>query len=155
MKKVLLGIVTIICITFVTGCGNSIKTNSNKTLSCTKDFSSSMPSGITMIQKSDISFTNNKIDTIDMLMSFEVSDTYLSQFDTLMDTMKTTYDEQYGKYDGVTVETNKTSDSTFEVTISVDYKNTSDSTRTALDMKGSEDYKINKTQLEQQGYTCE
>ena len=149
MKKLLCGVAAIVCAFAITGCGNS-----NKTLSCTKDFSSSMPIGITMVQNSDITFENNKIDTMNMIMSFEVSDTYASNFNTIVDAMKSTYEDQYGKYEGVTVKTNQTSDSTFETVISIDYKNTSNSTRAALGMEGSEDYKVNKTQLEEQGYTC-
>ena len=75
-------------------------------------------------------------------------------FDTIMSTMKSTYESEYGQYDGVTVSTNKTGDLTFEVVVTVDFKNISDSTKTALGMQGSESYGVNKAELENDGYTC-
>lgn len=149
MKKIVWSFLFVVCAVALAGCGSS-----DKTLSCSKDFSSSMPSGISMVQDSKIEFKNNKIETMDMIMKFEVSSTYASQFDTLMSTMKSTYDNQYGKYDGITVTSNKTSDSTFEVVISIDYKKISDTTKTAIGAVGSESYSVNKKQLEGQGYTC-
>ena len=149
MKKLLFSLILVICLIAMTGCGKS-----NATLSCTKDFSSSMTAGISMVQDSKIVFKNNKIDTMDMIMKFEIPNTLSSQFDTLMSTMKSTYDNQYGKYDGITVTSNKTSDSTFEVVISIDYKNISDATKVAISAVGSESYSVNRSQLEKQGYTC-
>lgn len=149
MKKITCSIILFMCIIVLTGCGSS-----NKSLSCSKDFSSSMPSGISMIQDSEIEFKNNKVDSMKMIMKFEVSSTYASQFDTLMNTMKSTYENQYGKYSGINVTTNKTSDSTFEIVISFDYKSLDDTTKTAIGAVGSESYSVNKKQLESQGYSC-
>ena len=149
MKKFVLSFVFVTLSVLLAGCGNS-----EKSLSCSKDFSSSMPSGITMIQDSKIEFKNNKIESMDMIMKFEISSTYKSQFDSLMETMKSTYEKQYGSHEGITVTTNKTGDSTFEVVISIDYKNISSSTKSAIGAVGSESYSVNKKQLEGQGYTC-
>lgn len=149
MKKYLWSLVIVMCLFMMTGCGSS-----SKTLSCSKDFSSSMPSGITMIQDSKIEFKNDKIDSMDMIMKFELSSTYASQIETFINTMKSTYEKQYGNHDGITLKSNKTGDSTFEIVISIDYKNISDSTKKAIGAVGSESYSINRNQLEKQGYTC-
>lgn len=149
MKKIVWSFLFVVCAIALTGCGSS-----NKSLSCSKDFSSSMPSGITMIQDSKIEFKNDKVETMDMIMKFELSSTYASQLDTLMSTYKSVYDKQYGKYDGIKVSSNKTSDSSFEIVISIDYKNISDTTKTAIGAVGSESYSVNKKQLEGQGYSC-
>lgn len=148
MKKVLWSLVLVIGIFVITGCG------SNSTLNCSKDFSSSMQYGVSMVQDSKIEFKNNKIESMEMIMKFEVPSTLSSQFDTLMNKMKTTYDNMYAKYDGITVRTNKTGSNTFEVVISIDYKNISDTTKKAIGAVGSESYSVNRRQLENQGYTC-
>lgn len=148
MKKILWSLVLVIGIFVITGCGSSA------TLNCSKDFSSSMQYGVSMVQDSKIEFKNNKIESMDMIMKFEVPSTLSSQFDTLMNTMKTTYDNMYAKYDGITVTTNKTGSNTFEVVISIDYKNISDTTKKAIGAVGSESYSVNRKQLENQGYTC-
>lgn len=148
MKKILGSIVVTVCTLLVVGCG------SEKTLNCSKDFSSSMPSGVKMTQDAEIDFKSNKIDELTMVMKFELSESYASNMDTLVNTMKTTYEKQYGKYDGVTVNTEKTSDLTFNVIITMDYKNMSDSDKKSLNISGSESYSTNKKDLENQGYTC-
>ena len=149
MKKIVWSLVFVMCASMMTGCG----AEADKTLSCSKDFSSSMPSGVTMVQESDIEFKSGKVDTMKMVMKFELSGLYASQFDTMFNTMKSTYENQYN-YDGITVTASKTGDKTFDVVVFVDYKNISDATKTAIGAKGSESYSVNKTQLEQQGYTC-
>lgn len=149
MKKILWSLVLVIGIFVITGCGNS-----NSTLRCTKDFSDSMQYGISMIQDSKVEFKNNKIETMDMIMKFEVPSTLSSQFDTLMSSMKTNYENTYAKYDGITVTTTKTGSNTFEVVISIDYKNISEATKKAIGAEGSESYSVNRRLLEKQGYTC-
>ncbi len=148
MKKILGSIVVTICAILVVGCG------SEKTLTCSKDFSSSMPSGVKMTQEAETKFKGNKIDTLTMVMKFELSESYASNMDTLVNTMKTTYENQYGKYDGVEVKAEKVSDLTFNVVITMDYKNISDSDKKSLNLSGSESYSVNKKDLENQGYTC-
>ena len=148
MKKVFGSIVVTLCAILLVGCGGE------KTLNCSKDFSSSMSYGMKMVQDSEITFKNDKIQTLTMIMKFEVPESYASQIDTLLSTMKSTYESNYGKYNGVTVNTEKTSDTTFNVTISMDYKNMSDSDKSALGATGSESYSANKKSLEGQGYTC-
>lgn len=148
MKKILGGVVVTLCAILLVGCG------SEKKLNCSKDFSSSMAYGIKMVQDSDITFKNNKIQTLTMVMKFEIPETYSSSADSLVSTMKSTYEKQYGKYNGVTVNTEKTSDLTFNITITMDYKNMSDSDKSALGASGSESYSVNKKSLEDQGYTC-
>lgn len=148
MKKILFSVAIIMCVFALTGCG------SNKTLQCSKDFSSSMPYGIKMVQDSTINFKGNKVDTMDMVMSFEIPSTYASMASTITSSMQSTYEQQYGKYDGITVKLNKISDLKFEIVISIDYENISDSTKTAIGAVGSESYSVNRRQLENQGYTC-
>lgn len=103
MKKILGSIVVTICAILVVGCG------SEKKLNCSKDFSSSMPSGIKMTQDADITFKGDKINNLSMVMKFEIPESYKSNMDTFVDTMNSTYEKQYGKYNGVTVKTEKTS----------------------------------------------
>lgn len=148
MKKILGSIVVTICAILVVGCG------SEKKLNCSKDFSSSMPSGIKMTQDADITFKGDKINNLSMVMKFELPESYKSNMDTFVDTMNSTYEKQYGKYNGVTVKTEKTSDLAFNVTITMDYKNMSDSDKKALNISGSESYSTNKKDLEKQGYSC-
>ncbi len=148
MKKIFGGIVVTLCAVLLVGCGSS------KKLNCSKDFSSSMSYGIKMTQDSEITFKSDKIQTLTMVMNFEIPETYSSQADSFLSTMKSTYERQYSKYNGVTVNAEKVSDLKFKVTITMDYKNMSDSDKKALGASGSESYSVNKKSLENQGYTC-
>ena len=107
-----------------------------------------------MVQDSTINFKGNKVDTMDMVMTFEIPSTYASMASTITSSMQSTYESQYGKYDGITVKLNKISDLKFEIVISIDYENISDATKTAIGAVGSESYSVNRKQLENQGYTC-
>lgn len=149
MKKVLWSVAFLVLVFAITGCGAS-----SRTLSCSKDYSSTLPSGIKMVQDADIVFNGNKVTEINMVMKFEVSDLYASQMDTLVSSMQSSYEEQYAKYDGITVNTKKTSDSEFETLVSINYPKLSNSARVTLGFAGSEDYNVNKKQFEAQGYTC-
>jgi hypothetical protein len=154
MKKGL----TILAVTLLTfvlvGCGKS-----EKKLSCSMDYSSKagMPSGIKMIMGADINFTkSDKISDMTVSVTFELNDTYKSQIDTLVESMDSTYKNQY-KGEHFKVTTEKVSDSSFTTKIYMDYKNMTEDEKKAANVansKASESYSVNKKDLESQGFTC-
>ena len=133
---------------------NVTNNSSTKKLKCSKDFSSTMSNGIKLIQDVDVDFNNDAVDKMIMDMNFELPSSLASQASTYYNTLKTQYDTTYGKYNGVTVTSNKTSDLKFSFRINLDYKNISSADKTAMGFVGSESYDVNKTAFEQQGYTC-
>ena len=151
MKKLVWSFIFVICAVMLTGCGSS-----EKTLNCSIDGSKmiSLPSGVSLIQDTEVQFKNNKIETVEMIFKVDIDSSLSSSAPAMFNSLKSTYDNMYGKYDGVTVTTKKTSDLDFDIIVSIDFKNISDSTKTALNMNGSESYSVNKKQLENMGYTC-
>ena len=151
MKKIICGFIFAICAVILTGCGSS-----EKKLNCSIDGSklTYLPSGISMVQDTEVQFKNNKIQTVEMIYKVEIGSSLASSAETMYNSLRSTYENMYGKYDGVTVTTKKTSDLDFDIIVSIDFKNISDSTKTALNMNGSESYSVNKKQLENMGYTC-
>lgn len=149
MKKFFLVALVTVCTVFASGCG------SEKKLNCSKDFSSTMPSGVKLNQETEIIFKGKKIDQLDMSMQFEIPESYKNNMDTFVNTMKTTYENQYGKYEAVKVEIEEVSDLKFNVNIKMDYDALNDSEKKALGASnGSESYSANKKSLEDAGYTC-
>ena len=150
---------TILAVTLLTfilvGCGSK----SAKKLSCTMDYSAKagMPSGVKMIMDADINFTNkDKIGDMTITVNFELNDTYKDRIDTLIQSMESTYNNQY-KGDHFKVSTEKVSDSSFKVVIFMDYKNMTDAEKKTANMAGSnasESYAVNKKDLEANGFTC-
>ena len=125
-----------------------------KTLSCNKDYSDQMSNGIEMDQDVYIEFVDNKIQLFDMSMNFTIPSAYASSADTFVNTMKTTYDSQYGVYDGVEVTLKKNSNLEFVIVISMDFAKISAADKVALGMSGSEDYSVNRSSFISNGYTC-
>ena len=151
MRKILCGFIFVLCAVMLAGCGSS-----EKKLNCTIDGSkiTYLPSGVSLVQDTEVLFKNDKIDTMSMIFKVEIDSSLSSSASTMFETLKTTYENMYGKYDGITVTTKKTSDLKFDIIVSIDFKNISDSTKTALNMNGSESYSVNRKQLENMGYTC-
>ena len=151
MKKILWSLVFVFGAIILTGCGSS-----EKTLNCSIDGSKmiSLPSGVGLVQDTEVKFKNNKIETIEMIFKVNIDSSLSSSASTMYTSLKSTYENMYGKYDGVTVTANKESDLKFNIVVSIDFKNISDSTKSALNMSGSESYSVNRKQLEDMGYTC-
>lgn len=151
MKKILWSLIFVVGVVILTGCGVS-----EKTLNCSIDGSKmiSLPSGVGLIQDTEVKFKNNKIETIEMIFKVNIDSSLSSSASTMYTSLKSTYENMYGKYDGVTVTANKESDLKFNIVVSIDFKNISDSTKSALNMSGSESYRVNRKQLENMGYTC-
>lgn len=124
-------------------------------LDCNKDYSSQMSNGVRMDQDVHMEFLDNKVQVFDMGMNFEIPSSLSSAADSFVNTMMSTYESQYGKYDGVTVSLKKVDDLHFTIIISMDFKNMSAQDKVAIGMSGSEDYTVNKTAFINQGYTCE
>ena len=149
MKRIF-KIAAVLCFVFLlVGCGG------DKKLSCSKDFSAQLSQGISMVQDADISFSNDKVTKLVMVMHFELPESLSSYLSQLMSTMDSTYQSQYGKYTGVKVTTKQVSDTKFDVTIDMDYANLDSSSKTAMGFVGSdESYATTKSSLEKQGYAC-
>ena len=177
MKKLFIITITVCMLFLVTACstknnnqgGNGLPVNNTekkedkpviptvdrKILECNKDFSSQMSSGIHMEQDVYLEFVDNKIEIFDLKMSFELPSSYRSNAETFLNTMKKTYDDQYGIYDGVKVTLNRESDLEFDIIIAMDFKKISASDKISLGMSGSEDYSVNRSSFIREGYTCE
>ena len=151
MKKIICGFIFTICAVMLTGCGSS-----EKKLNCSIDGSklTYLPSGVSLVQDTEVKFKNDKIETVEMIYKVDIDSSLSSSAIAMYNSLKSTYENMYGKYDGVKVTTNKTSDLKFDIVVSIDFKNISNSTKTALKMNGSESYSVNKNQLENMGYTC-
>ena len=148
MKKRYFIMAVLLCCTLLfTGCGK-------KTLKCSKDYSSSYGNGMKMTQDVVATFSSNKVEKLTMKMNFELPESYTSYASTYFDSLKSQYESTYGKYDGVKVSVDKSSDMKFTVTISMDYKKLSSADKTAMGFVGSESYSANKSSFEKEGYTC-
>ena len=107
-----------------------------------------------MTQDVVATFSSNKVEKLTMKMNFELPESYTSYASTYFDSLKSQYESTYGKYDGVKVSVDKSSDMKFTVTISMDYKKLSSADKTAMGFVGSESYSANKSSFEKEGYTC-
>lgn len=149
MKRKYYLIAVLLCCTLLfTGCGK-------KTLKCSKDYSSSYGGSMKMTQDVEVEFKNDKIGKLVMSMNFELPESSASYASTYIDSLKNQYETSYGKYDGVTVSVDKTSDLKFTVSIKIaDYQKLSSEDKTAMGFVGSETYSANKSSFEKEGYTC-
>ena len=149
--------VLLICVTllFLTGCELknpfAAKEKEERTLTCTKEMSAS---GIPMSQIATIKFIDNKIDNLSTTILVKLPDAYKSQIDTFYNALEEQYDKAYKIKDHIKITTTKTSDSEIKVDIFFDYKNMTDEEKKQSEFEGSEDYDINKSTLEKDGYTC-
>lgn len=114
-----------------------------------------MSNGVHMDQDVYMEFVDNKVKVFDMSMNFTLPSSLASASETFINTMMSTYESQYGKYDGVTVTLKKTDSLNFTIVISMDFQNMAAADKVAIGMSGSEDYTVNKTAFLNQGYTCE
>ena len=145
MKKFIY--ILVICIFFITGCGKE------KKLACTKDIT---PAGtnISMIQTAGITFSNNKIKEIGTSILVTLSGDDKASMDEYIDLFKDSYSKQYSGNNHVKVDVSKKSDSEILIDIAFDYKSMTEEEKKNSGFYGSEDYDVNKTQLEQSGYSC-
>ncbi len=177
MKKLFILMISLIMVFTLTACTTKKKEEGNKTnptdntekkdiptprttpknLTCSKDFSDQMTNGVSLEQEMYMEFNDegSRVTSIIMSMNFELPENLASASSTFINTMKTTYDQQYGKYEGVKVELKTESDTEFSIIISLDFTVMSDADKKALGFAGSEDYTVNRTSFINSGYTCE
>ena len=148
MKKTIV-LICIFTIILLTGCNNTL--DDTKTLNCTKDISTN---GISMIQDAFVKFKNNKIDDIGSTILVTLPDSYKPYMSTFINSFDSAYAKQYEGNNHVKVTTTKKSDSEILIDISFDYKNMTSDEKVNANFIGSEDYEINKADLEKRGYTC-
>ena len=137
-----------------TDTSNTTNTGSKINLKCSKDFSNTMSNGVKMSQDVNIDFKDDKIEKMVMDMNFDLPNELASQASAYFNTLKNQYDTSYGKYNGVTVKVNKTSDMKFTISIIMDYTKVYSDDKTAMGFIGSESYSLNKTAFEKEGYKC-
>ncbi len=148
MKKTYCLVAVLLCCALLfTGCGT-------KKLKCSKDYSSAYGGNLKMVQDVEAEFKNDKVKKLVMNMNFELPESYSSYASTYFESLKSQYETSYGKYNGVTVKVNKTSDMKFTISIEMDYTKVSAADKTAMGFVGSESYSANKTSFEKEGYTC-
>ena len=143
MKKILLFIIVLLTIT---GC------NRNKTLKCSKDISENE---IKMHQTSNMSYVNDKLETIDISILVTIPDSYKAYMESSINNFKEQYSKLYEGNSHITFSVNKKNDSEIVIDVSADYKNMTEEEKKKLDFNSSDDYDINKKQLIQSGYQCE
>jgi hypothetical protein len=147
MKKYIL--MCLICLLIVTGCN---KEPEIKTLTCSKDLDSA---GIPMVEKTNIKFIDDKIDTMVITIVVNLPEMYKDHVETFMDEFNTRYAELYKGNEHINFEVIKKSDLEINVVINIDYVNMTAEEKTSSGFSGLEDYATNKTQLEKDGHICQ
>ncbi len=145
MKKFLSLIAVVFCTVLLTGCGGE------KKLTCTKTETSS---GITMGEKIEMNFKSDKVTTMSLTMTIEIPESLKTQAQTLVNSAESYVKSTYGSSDAITIKSEKKSDLKYDIIVSIDYKNMSDSDKTKFGFSGDESYEVNKQDLEKSGYTC-
>ncbi len=146
MRKVFSIFTIFIVILLSTGCSKE------KKLECKK--SSSVTQGVEMTQTYNITFDKNKINNLDIRLDFSLDDTTINMSQTFYDSIKQQYENEYKKYKGVTINSNKESDRSFNFKILFDYNVLTQEEKEELGFNGSEDYEANKKVLEEKEYIC-
>ncbi len=143
----------IIMLIVITGCGkekqNDVKEEKN--LICEKEFNES---SLTMLQTANINFIDNKINDIKSTILVTLPDEFKSNIDTFVKSFNDSYTKQYEGNTHVKVDINKKNDKEISIEVLLDYKNMTLEEKETSGFNGSEDYNINKTTLESNGYTC-
>lgn len=142
----------IIMLMIITGCNEKNAIKEEKVLTCTKAFEES---SLKMFQTASINFIDNKINDIKSNILVTLPDEYKSSIDTFTKSFEDSYTKQYEGNNHVKVDILKKSDKEISIDILLDYKNMTDEEKSSSGFNGSEDYTINKTTLEKNGYTCE
>lgn len=144
MKKYLYCVFVFLFIFLISGCG------SNKSLKCTRD--NDYNNQLTMNQKLNISFKNDKLNKLSMEMNVSLSDEYLSFRDSLIESAESEFKEINSK--AVSYST-KQSDNGFTFNVKVDYNKLSNEEKQDLYIVDYEkDYNGIKTELIDAGYNC-
>lgn len=146
MKKIFNCFVISMIVILFTGC------NSKKELECHK--LSNITDGVKMTQTYNITFDNDKIKTLNINLDFSLDDSMTNMSQVFYESVKKEYEEEYSKYKGVTIKTNKESDKNFNMNIIFDYSSLTEEEKNEIGFSGSESYKDNKSVLEEKEYTC-
>lgn len=144
MKKTLITLVAVVMMVLLTGCEAK-----EEVLTCTLK---QEQTGMVMNQEIEAEFVNNEV--VDMSMDIDVNldDTYAPYIDT----MKTTFEEQFKTYSDNGAKVEVTSEgNVVEIDIDFDLKNMSLEQKKNLDMLDVYGTKAaTQEELEKQGYTC-
>ena len=99
-------------------------------------------------------FNGNKVTNIDMNISFDITGQQDGFAKTLEDSLKESFDEEYGNKKGVDYKVNTTS-SEVGVSIKMELDKMTDADKKELNVEdGYDTYDDSKKDLENEGYTC-
>ena len=144
MKKTLITLVAVVMMVLLTGCEAK-----EEVLTCTLK---QEQTGMVMNQEIEATFINNEVTDMTMDIDVNLDDTYVPYIDT----MKTTFEEQFKTYSDNGAKVEVTSEgNVVEIDIDFDLKNMSLEQKKNLDMLDVYGTKAaTQEELEKQGYTC-
>lgn len=144
MKKTLITLVAVAMMVLLTGCEAK-----EEVLTCTLK---QEQTGMVMNQEIEATFINNEVTDMTMDIDVNLDDTYVPYIDT----MKTTFEEQFKTYSDNGAKVEVTSEgNVVEIDIDFDLKNMSLEQKKNLDMLDVYGTKAaTQEELEKQGYTC-
>lgn len=144
-KYFMIGVLAL-SIATLSGCVGEVKT-----LECTKTSDSE---GMKMNELIKAEFNGNKVTNIDMNISFDITGQQDGFAKTLEDSLKKSFDEEYGNKKGVDYKVNTTSKEV-GVSIKMELDKMTDADKKELNVEGGYDtYDDSKKDLEKEGYTC-
>lgn len=144
-KYFMIGVLAL-SIATLSGCVGEVKT-----LECTKTSDSE---GMKMNELIKAEFNGNKVTNIDMNISFDITGQQDGFAKTLEDSLKKSFDEEYGDKKGVDYKVNTTSKEV-GVSIKMELDKMTDADKKELNVEGGYDtYDDSKKDLEKEGYTC-
>lgn len=144
-KYFMIGVLAL-SIATLSGCVGEVKT-----LECTKTSDSE---GMKMNELIKAEFNGNKVTNIDMNISFDTTGQQDGFAKTLEDSLKKSFDEEYGNKKGVDYKVNTTSKEV-GVSIKMELDKMTDADKKELNVEGGYDtYDDSKKDLEKEGYTC-
>lgn len=146
MKKYFMIGALALSIATLSGCAGE-----TKTLECTKTSDSE---GLKMNELIKAEFSGSKVTIIDMNISFDTTGQQDGFTKTLEDSLKESFDEEYGNKKGVDYKVNTTSKEV-GVSIKMELDKMSEADKKELNVDSSYDtYDDSKKDLENEGYTC-
>ena len=144
-KYFMIGVLAL-SIATLSGCVGEVKT-----LECTKTSDSE---GMKMNELIKAEFNGNKVTNIDMNISFDTTGQQDGFAKTLEDSLKKSFDKEYGDKKGVDYKVNTTSKEV-GVSIKMELDKMTDADKKELNVEGGYDtYDDSKKDLEKEGYTC-
>lgn len=144
-KYFMIGVLAL-SIATLSGCVGEVKT-----LECTKTSDSE---GMKMNELIKAEFNGNKVTNIDMNISFDTTGQQDGFAKTLEDSLKKSFDEEYGNKKGVDYKVNTTSKEV-GVSIKMELDKMTDDDKKELNVEdGYDTYDDSKKDLEKEGYTC-